>query len=53
MGYNDLKNCLDTANKERKNKKWQKVLSNGLIPEQVTQGTGLPLEEVISLKQNI
>lgn len=65
--YNDIQNSIDTAKeegreegreegikigkKEERIKTAKKLLAMGLSPEQVAQGTDLPLEEVQKLQQ--
>ena len=47
--YRDLKNSLDTAEWKAKVKIAKNFKTMGLSNEQIAKGTGLPLDEILSL----
>lgn len=59
--YNDIQNSIDTAiekgreegREEERAKNAKSFLAMGLSPEQVAQGTGLPLKEVLRIQKGI
>ena len=47
--YRDLKNSLDTAEWKAKVKIAKNLKAMGLSNEQIAKGTGLPIDEILSL----